>query len=76
MKVAFTLKKADKEDFPRLRTEGCVYFLKSIKTNKFDPRPYYIKDTMDVEEFRQLYRQGSVYLPTAFEEIHQTEPAV
>ena len=68
MKVAFTLKQATKDDFNYLRTVGCVYFLKSIITGKFDKRPYFIHDDINVEEFRQLYRQGSVYIPVDFEE--------
>ncbi|KAA5532784.1 hypothetical protein [Paenimyroides baculatum] len=69
MKVAFTLKQASEEDFNALRTEGCLYFLKSVLTGKFDPYPRYVHDNMDKVEFRQLYRQGSVYVTTNFEQI-------
>lgn len=68
MKVAFTLKQASVDDFNNLRLEGTVYFLKSLVSGKFDPRPYYIKQNMNIHEFNQLYLQGSVYVPVDFEE--------
>ena len=69
MKVAFTLKQATKEDIPRLRTEGCVYFMYSLISHKFDPRPYFIHENINADEFNALFVQGSIYLPVDFEEI-------
>lgn len=69
MKVAFTLKKATKEDIQRLRTDGCVYFMYSLIKNKFDPRPYFIHDKINTTEFNDLFIQGSIYLPVEFEEL-------
>lgn len=69
MKVAFTLKQATKEDIPTLRTDGCVYFMYSLLKNKFDPRPYFVHENINTNEFNQLFMQGSIYLPVDFEEL-------